>query len=74
MAAETMISVLATTLLATGWVLWRLPVGTCSECEHCRTEQAVRERDYEAQASRVYGIPRCQACGRHHQRGEDHRR
>lgn len=74
MPAETLISLLAATLLATGWALWLLPVGTCKECTHCRVEKLARERAMEAQASRIYGIPLCQACGRHHQRGEDHPR
>ena len=74
MPAETMVSVLATTLLATGWVLWLLPVGTCAQCEHCRMEKVASQRDHEAQVSRINGIPLCQACGRHHQRGEDHPR
>jgi len=73
MPAETMISLLATTLLLTGWALWMLPVGTCSQCAHCRAAKLAKERDTEAHVSRVYGIPMCPACGRHHQRGEDHR-
>lgn len=73
MPAETMISLLATTLLLTGWALWVLPVGTCSQCAHCRAEKLAKERDTEAEVSRIYGIPMCPACGRHHQRGEDHR-
>jgi hypothetical protein len=74
MAPETMISILAMTLLATGWLLYVLPVGTCAQCMHCRMEKVARERATEAQVSRIYGIPLCQACGRHHQRGEDHPR
>ena len=73
MPAETMISVLAVTLLGTGWALWMLPVGTCSQCAHCRAEKLARDRADEAQVSRVYGIPLCPACGRHHRREEDHR-
>ena len=73
MAAETVISVLGATLLAAGWALWQLPVGTCAQCTHCQLEKLAKDRESEAQASRVYGIPLCQACGRHHQRGEDHR-
>ena len=74
MPAETMVSILAATLLATGWVLWILPVGTCTQCGHCQLEKVSRAREHEAQASRIYGIPLCQACGRHHQRGDDHPR
>jgi hypothetical protein len=74
MGAETVISLLAATLLATGWALWLLPVGRCSQCPHCQLEQAARERETEAQASRVYRIPMCQVCGRNHAPGEPHRR
>jgi hypothetical protein len=74
MPAETIISILAATLLATGWALWLLPVGTCAECAHCQQERVAKERATEAQVSRIYGIPLCQACGRHHPRGEPHRR
>jgi hypothetical protein len=74
MPAETLIAILAATLLATGWVLYLMPVGTCSQCVHCRMEKLAKAREQDAQLSRVYGIPLCQACGRHHQRGEDHRR
>ena len=73
MAAETMISILGATLLATGWALWLLPVGRCAPCAHCPREKVAQDRATEAQASRIYGIPLCQACGRHHQHGEDHR-
>ena len=74
MGPETMISMLAVTLLGTGWALFMLPIGQCSQCMHCRLERVARDQETEAQASRIYGIPRCQACGRHHQRGEDHLR
>jgi len=73
MPAETLISILAATLLATGAALWLLPVGTCAQCAHCRAERVAKARESEAQLTRVYGVPLCQACGRHHQRGEDHR-
>lgn len=73
MPAETMISILAATLLAAGWVLWMLPVGTCAQCSHCRVEKLAKERESEAQLSRAYGVPLCTACGRHHRREDDHR-
>jgi hypothetical protein len=73
MADDTIITLLAATLLATGWALWLLPIGTCSACAHCRAEKLARERADEARAGRMYGIPICPACGRHHQREEDHR-
>jgi hypothetical protein len=72
-AAETLISLLAATLLATGWALWLLPVGTCKECPHCQLAKLAKERETEAQVSRVYGIPMCKACGRYHAPGEHHR-
>ena len=74
MPAEVMISILGATLLAAGWALWALPIGTCAQCAHCRMEKLAKDRESEAQVSRVYGLPLCQACGRHHQRGDAHRR
>lgn len=74
MPAEIVISLLGATLLATGWAMWLLPVGTCAHCAHCRQEQLARERDTEAQAARIYGIPVCRSCGRHHEREDAHRR
>ena len=73
MTPETFISILALTLLATAWLLWLLPVGTCSQCPHCRVEQLARAREQEGQASPAYGAPFCPVCGRHHRREEDHR-
>ena len=73
MPDEAMISILGATLLAAAWALWLLPVGTCSQCAHCRMEKVAKDRASEAQVSRVYGISVCQACGRHHQAGDDHR-
>jgi hypothetical protein len=72
MPAETMIALLAATLLATGWALWLLPVGTCAQCAHCQGEKLAKEREADAQLGRAYGIPLCPACGRHHRRGENH--
>ena len=73
MPAETMIAVLALTLLGTGVALWMLPVGTCAECAHCRQAKLARDRETEAQMGRIYGIPLCAACGRHHRPEEGHR-
>ena len=73
MPAETMISILAATLLATGWLVWIMPVGTCAQCNHCLAAKLSKERATEAQVSRVYGLPPCIACGQHHRRGGDHR-
>ena len=72
MPAATMISILAATLLATGWALWLLPVGNCSECPHCRAERLGRERADQARTARYYSIPLCQSCGRHHLPEEPH--
>ena len=69
-----MITILALTLLLTAFVLSRLPVGTCSECGHCRLARVAREREVEAQAATFYGIPLCRACGRYHPPEEAHRR
>jgi hypothetical protein len=73
MSAGTVITLLAVTLFAVAWAMWLLPVGTCAECVHCRAEKLARKREDEARNSRFYGIPLCPACGRHHQREEDHR-
>ena len=73
MAAETLITLLGATLLASGVMLARLPVGTCSQCAHCEAERQAKEREAEAQTSRFYGIPVCRTCGRYHTREENHR-
>ena len=59
MPAITMIYILGATLLAAGWALWLLPVGTCSECAHCRAEKLARQRTNEVRTARYYGIPLC---------------
>lgn len=68
----TLITVLAVALLGIGVVLYLLPIGTCSECGHCRLARLQRELETEERAARFYGIPRCPACGRHHDPREDH--
>jgi hypothetical protein len=73
MTPETFISILALTLLATAWLLWLMPVGTCAQCAHCRVEKLAREREHDGQVGRVYGTPFCPVCGRHHGREEEHR-
>ncbi len=70
---EPLVTLLATTLIGAGLMLWRLPVGECAQCAHCAARKLARERETEVQAGRAYGIPYCQACGRHHTRGEPHR-
>lgn len=69
-----MVPILALTLLLAAFVLWRLPVGTCSECVHCRMERLAKEREDEEHAASFYGIPLCRSCGRYHPPEEAHRR
>ena len=71
---ETLVTLLATTLIGTAAFLWRLPVGECPQCAHCQSEKAARARDEELRATRVYGIPFCTTCERKHDREEPHRR
>jgi hypothetical protein len=69
-APESMISILAITLLGTAALLSRLPVGTCRECPHCRLAKLTAEREH---ASQAFGsAPFCAVCGRHHRSDEDH--
>ena len=42
-----MVSILAFTLLTTAAVLAMLPVGTCSQCAHCRLLALAREREHD---------------------------
>ena len=71
---ETVVTLLATTLIGAGLFLWKLPVGECPQCVHCQTEKAARARDDELRASRFYGIPYCPICERNHYTEEPHRR
>ena len=71
--ADTVIALLGTTLLVTGAIIARLPVGQCAECPHCAAARLAKARELEEHAARFYGIPRCPACGRHHTREESHR-
>ena len=73
MPAEAMISVLAATLLGTGGRSGCCPWGRARSAPHCRVEKLARERETEAQVGRIYGIPMCPACGRHHRPEEGHR-
>lgn len=70
---ETMISILGMTLIGVAGLLWLLPVGTCSQCGHCRLEQLTRQHERELEASRTFSAPFCAVCGRHHGPEEDHR-
>lgn len=71
---ETLVTLLATTLIATGVALWRLQVEECAQCAHCTARKLASERETEAETSRVYGIPLCPACGSHHGQEQPHRR
>ena len=70
---EPLVTLLATTLIVSGLAFSRLPVGECAQCAHCAARKLAQERETEVQASRVYGIPFCPACSRHHTREEPHR-
>ena len=71
---EPIVALLATTLIGTGLLIWRLPVAECAHCVHCQRERAAKERDEELRASRFYGIPFRPICERNHHREEPHRR
>jgi len=71
---ETLVTLLASTLIGTAFFLARLPVSECPECTHCRAEKLVQQREAEQQASRMYGIPYCPTCERNHAADEPHRR
>jgi len=71
--AESVISVLAVTLLGTAGLLSMLPVGTCAHCNHCQMERLERERQHQLQAGgAAVGVPYCPVCGRHHRSDQDH--
>jgi hypothetical protein len=72
--AETVISLLGLTLLGVGGLLWLLPVGTCSQCSHCKLEKLAQQRDRELQRGTAYGASFCAVCGRNHRPDEDHQR
>lgn len=69
---ESMISILAVTLLGTAGLLSMLPVGTCAECSHCRLQRLERERQHQLQIDGAGGVPFCPTCGRHHRPDQDH--
>ena len=70
-APESVISILAVTLIGAAGLLVRLPVGTCSECAHCRLERLAKDREQGLLSKRL-GDPLCNGCGRHHRPDEDH--
>ena len=69
---ESVISILGTSLIAIAGLLYVLPVGTCSECGHCKLAKLSRQRERELEASRTSGWPVCSTCGRNHRPDEDH--
>jgi hypothetical protein len=70
---QTVIAILGLTMLGTAGLLSLLPVGTCSQCNHCRLEKLARQRERELEANRSYSAAFCAVCGRHHRPDEDHR-
>jgi len=70
---QSLISILAVTLLGTAGLLSMLPVGTCSQCSHCRLEKLERERKHQLQRESATGVPFCAVCGGHHGPNEEHR-
>jgi hypothetical protein len=69
----TMISLLGVTLVGSGALLSMLPVGTCSQCSHCRMERLARQQQREMEAGRMVSEGYCAVCGRQHRPGEEHR-
>jgi RNase P subunit RPR2 len=70
---QTVIAILGLTMVGTASLLSLLPVGTCSQCNHCRLEQLARQRARELDTSRSYAVAFCAVCGRHHRPDEEHR-
>ena len=70
--AESVISVLAVTLIGAAGLLSMLPVGTCVQCNHCRLEQLERERKHELQRQAAGEYPFCPVCGNRHRPDESH--
>ena len=69
---DAVISIRGTSLIAIAGLLYVLPVGTCSECGHCKLAKLTRQHERELEASRASGIPMCPICGRSHRPDEDH--
>jgi hypothetical protein len=72
MEPQSVISVLAVSLIGVAGLIWRLPVGTCPECTHCRVARLEKERQAQLQRESV-GAPFCAVCGRRHESNEDHK-
>jgi hypothetical protein len=68
---QSLISILAMTLIGSAAWLALLPVGTCRECPHCRLERIAKERERAADVGHGFS-PFCPVCGRRHRPDEDH--
>ena len=70
MEAHSIVGLLGGFLLVAGFMVWRMPVGTCAECPHCRRERLDQEIEQQRQADVDlevrYGLARCSRCGRVH--------
>ena len=70
MEAHSIVGLLGGFLLTLGFMVWRMPVGTCAECPHCRRERLDQEVEQQRQADVDlevrYGLARCSRCGRVH--------
>ena len=70
MEAHSIVGLLGGFLLTVGFMVWRMPVGTCAECPHCRRERLDQEIEQQRQADvdleARYGLARCSRCGRVH--------
>jgi hypothetical protein len=70
----TVISVLGLAFVGLAGLISVLPVGTCSQCAHCRLEQLAKERQQQTETGRFQRVPFCMVCGRYHRSDEDHER
>jgi hypothetical protein len=70
--SEAVISILGFTMIGVAGLLRLLPVGTCSECPHCRLARFERERERGVDGARSMTASFCAVCGRHHRPDEDH--
>lgn len=70
---QTVISILGLTMVGVAGLLSFLPVGTCSECPHCRLAKLAQKREHEVDGARSLSASFCAVCGRHHRADEEHR-
>jgi hypothetical protein len=60
-------------MFVTAGLVWRLPVGRCQECPHCREAEQLEAEQQRQQVSQSAISPgRCPRCGREHDPGEEH--